>query len=289
MQPFQKHSSWWLGRASQHPLSRPSSFCGVENSFRLYVMQIFNNVQMNGWSCSPKHGPAQITTLSQFFLRMAWSISKTFEVLAGSCSPKHGPILFTVLQNLFVWMLCSHFENIQVDGWAKLPNIRCHGPAHFAALNIFSFWCCADFPQRSNERLVVLPQTRSSSYHGVKSTFRPNGVKLFKNIPILGWVVLPQTRQSSFYDVEEPFRLDVMQPFQKLLSWWLGRAPQHPLSRPSSFHGGKHGHRFDVMQIFNNVQINGWSCSPKHGPAHITLLSQLFIRMAWISSKTFKF
>ena len=185
-------------------------------------------------------------------------------------------------------MLCSHFENIQVDGWAKLPNIRCHGPAHFAALNIFSFWCCADFPQRSNERLVVLPQTRSSSYHGVKSTFRPDGVKLFKNIPILGWVVLLQTRQSSFYGVEEPFRLDVMQPFQKLLSWWLGRAPQHPLSRPSSFHGGKHRYRFDVMQTFNNVQMNGWSCSPNHGPAQFTVLSQLFVRMAWSFLKTFE-
>ena len=151
-------------------------------------------------------------------------------------------------------MLCSHFKNIQVDGWAALPNIPCHGPAHFAALNIFFFWCCADFQQRSNERLVVLPQTRSSSIHGV----------------------------------EEPFRLDVMQPFQKLSSWWLGRVSQHPLSRPSSFYGGKLGYRFDVMQTFNNVQMNGWSCSPKHGPAQITVLSQLFVRMAWSFSKTFK-
>ena len=289
MQPFQQLSSWWLGRAPQHPLSRPSSFRGVKHEYRFNVMQTFNNVQMNGWSWSPKHGPAQITVLSQLFVRMAWSFSKTFKSLAGSCYPKHGPVLFTMFRNFFVWMLCNHSENIQVDGWAALPNIPSHGPAHFAALNIFFFWCCANFQQRSNERLVVLPQTRSSSNHAVESTSRPDGVKLFKNIPILSWVVLPQTRPSSFHGVEEPFRMHVMQPFQNLSSWWLGRAAQHPLSRPSSFHGGEHKYGFDVMQIFNNVQMNGWSCSPKYGPAQFTVLSQLFVRMAPSFLKTFQF
>ena len=134
----------------------------------------------------------------------------------------------------------------------------------------------------------MLPQTRSSSLHGYESNFRPNGVKFFKNIQNLGWVVLPETRPSSFHDVEKLFRLDVIQPFQKLSSCWLGRAPQHPLSRPSSFHGGKHGYRFDVVQTFNNVQMNGWSCSHKHGPAQFTELSQLFVRMARNFLKTFK-
>ena len=288
MQPFQKHSSWWLGRVPQHPLSRPSSFHGGKHGYRFDVMQTFNNVQMNGWSWSPKHGPAQFTVLSHFFVRMAWSFSKTFEILDWSCSPKHGPILFTVLKNLFVWVFCSHFKNIQVDGWAALPNIPCHGPAHFTALNKFFFWCYADFHKRSNERLVVLPQTRSSSIHGVESTFRPDGVKLFKNIQNLGWVVLTHIRPSSFHGVEEPFRLDIMQPFQKHSNKWLGCASQHPLSRPNLFRGVKLSFRFDVMQTFNSVQMNGWSCSPKHDPAHITLLSQLFVRMAWSFSKTFK-
>ena len=162
LQPVQKHSSWWLGRAPQHSLSRPSLFRGVKPCFRFDVMQICNSVQVNGWSWSPKHGPAQITLLSQLIVRMAWSF--------------------------------------------------------------------------------------------------------FKNIQNLGWVVLPQTRPSSIHGVEEPFRLDVMQPFQKLSSWWLGRAPQHPLSRPSSFRGVTDSFRFDVVKIFNKVQMNGWSCSPKHGP-----------------------
>ena len=153
---------------------------------------------------------------------------------------------------------------------------------------MFSFWCYADFQQRSNERLVVVPQTRSSSNHAVESTYCPDGVKLFKNIQNLGWVVLPQTRPSSFHGVEKSFRLDVMQPFQKLSSWWLGRALQHPLSWPSSFRGVEDSFRFDVLQIFNSVQMNGWSCSPKHGPAQNTALGQLFVRMVWNHSKIFE-
>ena len=113
MQPFKNHSSLWLGRAPQHPLSRPSWFCGVEESFRFDVMQIVNNLQKNGWSCSPKHDPADFTVSNNFLVWMVWSFSKTFEVMAGLCSPKHGPVPFTVLKNLFVWMLCSHLKNFK--------------------------------------------------------------------------------------------------------------------------------------------------------------------------------
>ena len=79
-----------------------------------------------------------------------------------------------------------------------------------------------------------------SPKHGPAQFICSDGGKLFKNIPKFGWVVLPQTRPSSLHGVEKFFRLDVMQPFQKLSSWWLGRAPQHPLSRPSLIRGVKH-------------------------------------------------
>ena len=101
-------------------------------------MQTFNIVQMNGWSCSPKHGPAHFTVLTTFFIGMVWSISKRFELMAGPCSPKHGPVLFTVWKNHFVWIL-----NDRVCGWAALPNIPCHGPVYFAALkNRFALMLC---------------------------------------------------------------------------------------------------------------------------------------------------
>ena len=183
-------------------------------------------------------------------------------------------------------MLCSHFKNFQVDGWAALLNIPVTAQLYLRRSTFLSSWCYADYQQRSNERLVVLPQTRFSLYHGVKAIFCSDDQKLFKNLQIDGWAVLSQTRPSSIHDVEEPFRLDVMQPFRKHSSWWLGRTSQHPLSRPSSFRGVEDSFRFDVLQTFNSVQRNGWSCSPKHSPAQFTVLSQLFVRMAWSISKT---
>ena len=247
---------------------------------------------------------------------------------------------------------------------------------------IVSFWCYADFQQRSNERTFVLPQTRSRAFHAVEKPFRLDGMKLFKNIRTYGWVVLPQTWPSFVYGVEDFICLDVLQQckniqvygwaalpnnfchdtaqftalknrfvlilckhsttfkwtyvrappntvqsisrcwttfssgwneafqkhsnswlgcappntaqfcsrcwriylcgcyaaMQKYSSLWLGRAPQHPLSRPSSFRGVEESFRFVVVQTFNNVQMNGWSCSPKHGGTHFTVLQNFFLR-----------
>ena len=284
MQPFQKLSSWWLGRAPQHPLSRPSSFHGAKLGYRFDVMQTFNNVQMNGWSCSPKHGPAEFTVLSQLFVRMAWSFSKTIESLAGSCSPKHAPILFTVLKNLFVWMLCSHSKTFKLMAGPRSPTSPVTAQLVLRHSTGLFFCCDADFQQRSNERLVVLPQTRSSSIHAVDSTFRPDGVKLFKNNQNLGWIVLPRTRPSFFYGVEEPFRLHVMQPLRKHSSWWLGRVPKHPQSRPSSFHGVKPGYRFDVVQTFNSVK---WTAG-RAPPNTVQLISLCLVNFSLLWREAFQ-
>ena len=105
-----KHSSLWLGRAHQHLPSPPSSFCGVEESFRFDVMQTCNNVQMNGWSCSPKHSPARFTKSKKFFVWMAWNFSRTYNFKTGPCFFKRGPVPFAALKNLFVWMLCKHLK-----------------------------------------------------------------------------------------------------------------------------------------------------------------------------------
>ena len=190
MQPFRKLSSWWLGRAPQHPLSRPSSFHGGKHGCRFDVVQTFNNVQMNGWSCFPKHGPAQVTELSQLFVRIAKNFLKAFEILDGSCSPKHGPILFTVLKNLFVWVLCSLFKNIQVDGWAALPNNPCHGPVHFTAVSM---------------GIVLMLRKLSTTFKWTAGRAPPNTVQLnsrrwvnfssgwhetFQKHSNFGWVVL---------------------------------------------------------------------------------------------------
>ena len=201
------------------PQTRPSSFHGVEEPFHLMLCSQlntlnlmagprfpsspvtaqlilkrwrtisfcccadFNNVQMNGWSCSPKHNPVVFTVLKFFFFWMVWSYSKTFELAAGPCSPKHGPVFFTVLRNRFVYMFCRHLKTF---------------------------------------KLLVGPRSPTSSVTAQ----------------------LISQRWKSF--------------------------------------------RFDVVQVLNNVQINGWSCFPKHGPGHFTVLKTLFIWMVESFSITFE-
>ena len=118
---------------------------------------------------------------------------------------------------------------------------------------VISFWCYVDCQQPSNQRLVVLPQTRSSSFHGVKQFSRLDGMKLFKNIRFYGWAVLPQTRPTSFHGVEELFRLD-------------------------------------VMHTFKTIQVYGWAASniPCHGTAHFETLKNLFVVKLCRLSTTFK-
>ena len=283
-----KRSSLWLGRAPQQPLSRPSSFRGVEESFRFDVMQTFNNVQMNGCLCSPKHGPMHFTVLKNLFVWMVWNFSKTFELMARLCSPKHGPVLFTVFKTLFVWMLCSHVKTFKFMAGPRSRTSSVTAQLISRRWKIVSFWCYADIQQRSKERLFVLPETRSKAFHGVEEPFLLDGMKLFKNIRTYGWAVFSQTRPSSVHGVDGIYFYAYFAAMQKHSSLWLGRAPQHPLSRPSSFRGFEESFRFDFMQTFNNVQMIGRLCSPKRGPGHFTVLTNLFIWMVWNFSKTFK-
>ena len=187
-----KHSSLWLGRAPQHPLSRPSSFRGVEESLRFDVVQTFTNVQMNGWSCSSNHGPAlNFTVLKTRFIWMVWSFSKTFELMAGPCSFQHGPVLLTWLKKRFVSMLCSRLETFKFMAGPRSATSLVTAQLISRRWKIISFWCYADFQQRSNERMVVLPQTRPSSFCGFEKPFRLDVMQPFRNIQVYGWAAFP--------------------------------------------------------------------------------------------------
>ena len=153
---------------------------------------------MNGWSCSPKHGPAHFTVLSHLFVWMVWSFSKTFKFMAGPCSPTHGPVPLTVLKNLFVWMLCSRLKPFKFMAGPRSPTSPVTAQLISRRWGTFSLWCYADFQQRSKERLVVLPHPRSTSFHGVKAPFRRDGMTFLKTIQIYGWSVLPQARPGFF-------------------------------------------------------------------------------------------
>ena len=102
-------------------LSRPSSFFGVEESFRLDVMQIVNNVQLIAWLCSPKHDPVHFTVFKRLFVWMVWSFSKTLEFMARPCFPKHSPVPFTVLKNFFVWLFCRQVKTFKFMAGPRSP------------------------------------------------------------------------------------------------------------------------------------------------------------------------
>ena len=185
---------------------------------------------------------------------------------------------------------------------------------------VISVWCYVDCQQRSNKRLVVLPQTRSSSFHGVKQFSRLDGMKLFKSIRFYGWAVLPQTRPSSFHGVEEPFRLDVMHTFKTIqVDGWavLPNIPCHgpahfaalkslsfyadcqqrsnqkrfvlPQTRSSSFHSVENYFRLDGIKLFKNIRFYGWAVLPQTRPSSFhgvensfrLMLSRLLTTFDW--------
>ena len=155
------------------PQTRPSSFHSVEEPFCLNVMHTFKTIQVYGWAALPNnpcHGPAHFAALKYFFVVMLCRLSTTFDWTVGRAPPN------TVQLNSRCWSICSSgsyeafqipsnfrlgllfsarpsashgvkdpfrldnlqpFKTIQVYGWAALPNIPCHDPAHFAALSNF--------------------------------------------------------------------------------------------------------------------------------------------------------
>ena len=165
-------------------------------------MQIVKNVQINGWSSFFKHDAAHFTVFKHFFVWMVWSFSEILNFMAGPCSPKHGPVSFTMLKNFFVWMLCTRLKPFKSMIGPRSPTSLVISHLNSRRWKIFSSWNYADCQQRSNKRLVVLPQTRSSSFHGVKRFSRLDGMKYFNYIQSYGRTVLCQTRPNSFYGVE---------------------------------------------------------------------------------------
>ena len=128
------HSSWWLDRAPQHPLSRPSSFCGVKKSFRFDVMQTFNNVQMNGRSCSLKTRSRAFHGVEEPFRLDEMQLFKNIRTDGWVVLPQTRPCSVHGVEKTVCMDVLQPCKNIQVYGWAALPNIPCHGLAHFAAL-----------------------------------------------------------------------------------------------------------------------------------------------------------
>ena len=212
------------------PQTHSRSFHGVEDFFHLEGMKLFKNFRTYGWAV----------------------LSQT------------RPISFHGVEEHFRLDVMKPIKHLQVDGWAALPNIPCHGPAHFPALknhfvlllcrlsttfkwtdgrappNTFlfisrcwiMFWSGSfeAFPKHSNLWLGRAPPNTAYVFSRCWKLFFLHGMKLFKNIRTYGWVVIPQLQPSLVHGVEYPFRLDVLQPFRNIQVYGGAAFPNIPVT-----------------------------------------------------------
>ena len=183
---------------------------------------------MNGWSWSPKHGPGHFTVLTTLFMWTVRSFSKKFEHMAGPCSPKHGSVLFTVLKNHFIWESCSYVKTFKFMAGPRSPTSSVTAQLIWRRWRIHLIWCWADFQQRSNERLVVLPRKRSR-------LFLPAWYEAFQKHSTLCLGCAPPSTASSFHGDEEPFRLNVMQPCKNIQVYGWAALPNIFCHGPAHF------------------------------------------------------
>ena len=151
-------------------------------------------------------------------------------------------------------MLSSHEKNFEVDGWAALPNIPCHGPTRFAALKNHFIWMLCRF---------------STTFKWTAGRVSPKTVQGVSRCWRLYW--------SWWYEA-----------FQKRSNLWLGRVPANTTS---SVHGVEKPFRLDVMQPCKNIQVYGWAAFPNkpcHGPAQFAALKNHFVLMQCRFLTTFK-
>ena len=172
---------------------------------------------------------------------------------------KHGP----VSSPFFVWKFMAGPRSPTSPVTAQLISW---------CWKVISFWCYADCQQRSNQRLVVLPQTRSSSFHGVENNFSSGWYEAFQNHSNFWLGRAPPNMGPVLSRCWTTFFVWMLCSLLKPFKFMAGpRSPTSPVTAQLISRRWR-VFRSDVMQIVNNVQINGWSCSPKHDPAHFTVL-----------------
>ena len=233
---------------------------------------------MNGWLCSLKHGPGYLRCWKTFSSGWYEAFQKHSNLWLGR-APQTRPSFIHGVEEPFRFDVLQPIKHIQVHGWARSPTSPVTVELILWRCKIVSFWCCADFQQRSNERMVVLSQKLSRSIHGVKNSFHLHGMKLFKKARTYGWAVLPRTRSSCFHGVENSFFLVGKKFFKNIRTYGWAVLPQ---TRPIFFHGVEEPFGVDVMQPLKHIQVHGWAALPNilcHGPAHFAALKNHFVLM----------
>ena len=232
MKFFKKNHSFDWAVLTQ---TRTNSFHGVQELFCVDHLQPFKTIQVCGWAALPNipcHAPAHFAALKNHFVLIMCIFSTTFNWTASrapantiqpisrcwnifsfewleafklptnlclSCAlPNTAQFLSRCWTTFFVWMLCSHLKPFKFMAGPRSPTSPVTAQLILRRWRVISFWCYADCQQRSKERLVVLPQTRSSSFHGGKQISSLDGMKLFKNIRVL-WLGRVPPNTAQFY------------------------------------------------------------------------------------------
>ena len=96
-------------------------------------------------------------------------------------------------------MLCSHLKTFKLMAWPRFATSLVAAQLILPRWRIISFWCCADFQQRSNKRMVVFPEHGPAQFAVLKI--------------LLIWIVWKFSKTFEFFK----------NIWTKTL--WLGRAP----------------------------------------------------------------
>ena len=190
MQPFRKHSTWWLGRASQHPLSWPNLIRGVKLCILLMLCRLSTTFKWTAGRAPPNTVQLKSRCWVNFLSGWREAFQKHSKLRLDRVPSNTAQFLSRCWKTFSSGCYAANLKTFKLMAGPRSPTSPVTAQLISRRRKFFLFWCCTDFQQRSNERLVVLPQTRSSSIHGVESTFRPDGNKLFKNIRNFAWVVL---------------------------------------------------------------------------------------------------
>ena len=154
--------------------------------------------------------------------------------------PQTRSIFIHSVEKPFRLSVTQPFKNVQVDGWAALPNIFCHGPAHFTALNKVFFlmlcrlstalkWTAGRAPSNTVQLMSRCWVNFSS---GWRKTFQKHSKLRLGRAP-------PNTAQF-FPRCWRTFSSRCYAAILKTFKLMAGPRSQHPLSRPSWFRGVKH-------------------------------------------------
>ena len=163
--------------------------------------------------------------------------------------PQTQPSSFHGVNKHFRLDVMQPFINIQIYGWPCSPTSPIPARLISPCSKTFSTWCYADCQQRSNERLVVPPQTRPSWFHVVQYLFAMMQCSLLETLRLT-------KRIEIFFGAALPNIFC----FRPPLLWTLNKI-------------------FVLMLrgLLKTFDYKAGPCFPKHNPVPFTVLNNFFV------------